>query len=96
MYIAYDRDEAGDKAAAALAEELMQMGIECFRVEFPKGMDANEYALQGAASGEEPGRAVESRGVAGQRRAASGARVAVPVIVPEPSRRAEPAAERSG
>ena len=46
VYIAYDSDEAGDKAAAKLAEELMAMGIECFRVEFPKGMDANEYALK--------------------------------------------------
>jgi DNA primase catalytic core len=46
VYIAYDRDEAGDKAAAALAAELMQMGIECFRVLFPKGMDANEYSLK--------------------------------------------------
>ena len=46
VYIAYDRDEAGDKAAAALASELMQMGIECFRVLFPKGMDANEYSLK--------------------------------------------------
>jgi DNA primase len=46
VYIAYDRDEAGDKAAAALAQELMSMGIECFRVQFPKGMDANEYALK--------------------------------------------------
>ncbi len=44
VYIAYDRDEAGEKAAAALAEELMGMGLECFRVQFPKGMDANEYA----------------------------------------------------
>jgi DNA primase catalytic core len=44
VYIAYDRDEAGDKAAAKLAKELMEMGIECFRVLFPKGMDANEYA----------------------------------------------------
>ena len=24
----------------------MAMGIECFRVLFPKGMDANEYALK--------------------------------------------------
>jgi DNA primase catalytic core len=46
VYIAYDRDEAGDNAAAALAVELMQMGIECFRVMFPKGMDANEYSLK--------------------------------------------------
>ena len=46
VYIAYDRDEAGDRAAAKLAEELMEMGLECFRVEFPKGMDANSYALK--------------------------------------------------
>jgi DNA primase len=46
VYIAYDHDEAGDKAAAKLAEELIEMGIECFRVEFPKGIDANEYALK--------------------------------------------------
>jgi DNA primase len=46
VYLAYDRDEAGDKAAAKLADELMVMGIECFRVEFPKGMDANDYALK--------------------------------------------------
>src|SRR5580658_7884916 len=46
VYIAYDRDDAGDKAAAKLAEELIEMGVECFRVQFPKGMDANEYALK--------------------------------------------------
>ncbi len=46
VYIAYDRDEAGDKAAATLAEELIEMGIDCYRVEFPKGMDANAYALK--------------------------------------------------
>ena len=44
VLIAYDRDEAGDKAALALADELMAAGMECFRVLFPKGMDANEYA----------------------------------------------------
>ena len=46
VYIAYDRDDAGERAAQSLAEELMAMGIECFRVQFPKGMDANEYALK--------------------------------------------------
>jgi DNA primase catalytic core len=44
--IAYDRDEAGDRAAEKLASVLMAEGIECFRVQFPKGMDANEYALK--------------------------------------------------
>jgi DNA primase catalytic core len=46
VYIAYDRDEAGDSSAAQLSEELIGMGIECFRVQFPRSMDANEYALK--------------------------------------------------
>lgn len=46
IYIAYDRDEAGEDAAHEHAEELMSIGIECFRVQFPKSMDANEYALK--------------------------------------------------
>ena len=46
VYIAYDGDEAGNKAAVKLSAELIETGVECFRVEFPKGMDANEYALK--------------------------------------------------
>lgn len=46
VFIAYDRDEAGEAAAKPLAEELMAMGIDCYRVLFPKNMDANEYALK--------------------------------------------------
>jgi DNA primase len=46
VLIAYDRDEAGERAAAKLAERLMGEGMECFRIQFPKGMDANEYALK--------------------------------------------------
>jgi DNA primase len=46
IYIAYDRDDAGERAAEKLAEELMAMGKECFRVQFPKGMDANDFALK--------------------------------------------------
>jgi DNA primase catalytic core len=84
VYIAYDRDEAGDKAAAKLAEELMQMGVECFRVEFPKGMDANAYALKVTP-------AAKSLGVMLNRAAWLGKgqrpaqRAAAPVVVPEPS-----------
>ena len=44
VLIAYDRDDAGEKAAAKLAPELAAMGHEVFRVLFPRGMDANEYA----------------------------------------------------
>jgi len=46
VLIAYDRDEAGDKAAVDLAEQLTACGIDCFRIQFPKNMDANEYACQ--------------------------------------------------
>src|SRR5262249_20379348 len=46
VLIAYDHDDAGDRAAASLAERLMAEGIECFRVQFPKDMDANDYALK--------------------------------------------------
>ncbi|MEO7404096.1 MAG: toprim domain-containing protein, partial [Burkholderiales bacterium] len=46
VLIAYDRDDAGELAAARLGERLMALGIECFRIQFPKGMDANEYALK--------------------------------------------------
>jgi DNA primase len=46
VLIAYDRDEAGDRAAEKLAAKLMGEGMECYRVMFPKGMDANEYALK--------------------------------------------------
>jgi DNA primase catalytic core len=46
VYIAYDRDEAGERSALQLSEELIGLGLECFRIEFPKGTDANEYAQQ--------------------------------------------------
>ena len=41
-YIAFDRDEAGDRGARRVAEKLMAAGVECFRVLFPKRMDAND------------------------------------------------------
>jgi DNA primase catalytic core len=44
VYIAYDRDKAGDSAADELSKKLIGEGFECFRVLFPHNMDANEYA----------------------------------------------------
>ena len=44
VLIAYDRDAAGDRAAAELAKRLQGHGIAPFRVLFPKGLDANAYA----------------------------------------------------
>jgi DNA primase catalytic core len=79
VYIAYDRDEAGDKAAAVLAEELIEMGIECFRVQFPKGMDANAYALKVTPAAKSLGVLLNKAEWLGK-----GRRPAVPVMVPKP------------
>ncbi|ECI4012253.1 DNA primase [Salmonella enterica subsp. salamae] len=46
VLIAYDRDEAGDSGAERVATELLACGLEAWRVPFPAGMDANEYALK--------------------------------------------------
>jgi DNA primase len=43
--LAYDPDQAGDAAAEKLAAELMTSGIECLRVVFPYGADANDVAV---------------------------------------------------
>jgi DNA primase len=44
ILIAFDRDEAGERAADELAKKLAGEGLDCYRLQFPKGMDANEYA----------------------------------------------------
>jgi DNA primase catalytic core len=44
VMIAFDRDEAGDVGAEKLSERLAELGIESFRVLFPRNMDANAYA----------------------------------------------------
>ena len=54
--IAYDADEAGNRAAARDAARLMAVGIEVFRIKFPWGMDANEYARKV----QPPGKALET------------------------------------
>ena len=52
VVIAYDADEAGDRAAEALAHELAPHGIACARLLFPRGLDANAYALTVASPAE--------------------------------------------
>jgi DNA primase len=80
VYIAYDGDEAGNKAAVKLAAELIETGVECFRVEFPKGMDANEYALKVKPSAKSFGVLLNRASWLGKgQRPAS--RVAVPMMV---------------
>jgi DNA primase len=79
ILIAFDRDEAGDRGAQALSQRLTAEGLDCFQLLFPKGMDANEYALkvtpapkslglvirkaQWLGKGEAPPRIIPSNGV---------------------------------
>ena len=92
VYLAYDRDEAGDQSANTLAEELMGMGIECFRVEFPRGMDANDYARKVQPAAKSLGLLLNRAAWLGKgRRPAE--RVLVPVAMPEASALIEPAEE---
>src|SRR5208283_242581 len=44
--IAYDADDAGERAAQRDTARFQKHGIEVFRVKFPHGMDANEYACK--------------------------------------------------
>ncbi|EEE35269.1 conserved hypothetical protein [Rhodobacteraceae bacterium KLH11] len=46
VFLAFDRDEAGDRAVEKYTPRFAERGIEVRRVQFPKGMDANEYALK--------------------------------------------------
>jgi DNA primase catalytic core len=90
VYIAYDRDEAGNNAAAKLAEELMQMGIECFRVLFPREMDANAYALKVQPASKSLGVLLNKaewlgKGQRPEPRTLEPVIVAEPVIEPEPA-----------
>ena len=81
VYIAYDADEAGNKAAAKLAEELMQTGRRVLPRGVPEGHGRERIRAEGDARGEESWSAVEPRRVAGQRDNGQSARVAVPVMV---------------
>jgi DNA primase catalytic core len=46
VYLAYDADEAGDRAAERDTARLKSVGVEVARVKFPWGMDANAYAVK--------------------------------------------------
>jgi DNA primase len=92
VYIAYDRDDSGERAAQAHSVELMAMGLECFRVEFPKGMDANEYALKVTPAAKSLGVLLNRAAWLGKGQQPASC-VPVPVIVPEPIAEPEPAAE---
>ncbi|ACT06767.1 zinc finger CHC2-family protein [Dickeya chrysanthemi Ech1591] len=66
VQIAYDRDEAGDRGAESVAAELLEAGIEAWRVRFPPGLDANAYALKSGHPESALGLALEQAAWMGQ------------------------------
>ncbi len=90
VLIAFDRDEAGERGAAKVSEKLLALGIDCYRIEFPKEMDANEYALKVQPAAKSLGLLIRKaswlgKGAAPSRDAATiTVESVVPVIKPEP------------
>jgi DNA primase len=89
VLIAYDRDDAGNAAADKLAAEFLDAGIECFRVLFPKEMDANDYALKVQPAGKSLGLLLQQAEWLGK-----GKRPGVTVIEPAPSEPGETGATK--
>ena len=101
VYIAYDGDEAGNKAAVKLADELMQHGRRVLPRGVPQRHGRERVRAQDAARNQAVRPSVEPRGVDGQGRAASGPRgrsgdrsrtIAAPPTVAAPAAE-EPAAK---
>ena len=87
VLIAYDRDTAGDKAAEALATTLLAQGIECFRILFPRGADANSFVCEASSPADALGRVI---------RAAEWLGAGDKVLHPAPPPAAEQAAAKEG
>lgn len=92
VLIAYDRDDAGDKAARELAADLTATGIECFRVQFPAGQDVNDVAVAARNPADALGRAVRSAAWMGSGPGPARRRdVPLPESLPPAVRQPEPA-----
>jgi DNA primase catalytic core len=94
VLIAYDRDPAGDRAAAALAETLMARGVECFRVLFPAGADANDVARTASSATDALGRLIRAAVWMGKGTGPATRRHADSVVDLEPELPAAPAAKK--
>ena len=84
VLIGFRRDNPGEAAATATGRVLLGAGIECFRVEFPMGADANDFALSSANATDAFGRAIRSASWMGKGPA------------PASSRRRQPPPEAAG
>lgn len=46
VLIAFDRDVEGENGTKSLVDKIQPLNIECYRIKFPMGMDANEFAVE--------------------------------------------------
>ena len=67
--LAFDADEAGERATAKVSEKLMAHGIECHRIKLPWGEDVNSFALKSDNPAEALAAAVNGAQWLGSRRA---------------------------
>jgi len=58
VLIAYAATKEGDAVAHDVAEQLNSVGIDAYRIEFPRTMDVNDYALQGKPANKSLGQAI--------------------------------------
>jgi DNA primase catalytic core len=94
VLIAYDRDEPGERAAEKLSQQLNAEGLDCYRIQFPKGMDANEYALKVTPAAKSLGLVIRKaqwlgKGEAPPINTTSATPAAVPVMVTEAAAKKE-------
>jgi DNA primase len=85
VLIAFDRDDAGDRAAKKLAAMLMAEGVECFRIELPRGADVNDVARDATSPAEVLGRFIRKAAWMGSGPGPAERRHAGPVEPPTPS-----------
>jgi DNA primase catalytic core len=88
VLIAYDRDEAGDRAAEKLRSQLTAAGLDCYRIQFPKGMDANEYALKVSPAAKSLGLVIRKAQWLGKGEAPT--RVSAAVVIEEATKKEMP------
>jgi DNA primase catalytic core len=75
VLIAFDRDAAGERGAAKVAEVLTAAGMACYRITFPKAMDANAYALKVTPAAKSLGVLIRTAAWLGKGRPAKRARI---------------------
>ncbi len=95
VLIAYDRDEAGERATAELAQRLQAAGFGVYRIQFPKGMDANEYALKVTPASKSLGLLIRKAEWLGQGKAPSRTTLEPILTETEPAEPEAPAVEPS-